>query len=75
MAGTSVRQRKLDNMVYAADLYATGFATDPMEPKAGRRYRRLALEPGSSLSEAEILRNFLGRGPSSRAIFEQLKQG
>ena len=60
-------------MVYAADLYATYFASDPMNPQAGRHYRRLLLEPGSSLPEAQLLKTVLGREPSSRAIFEQLQ--
>lgn len=61
------------SIVYAADLFATGFAADPMDPQAGRRYRQLVLERGSSLSEAEILSDFLHRKPNSRAIFDHLK--
>ncbi len=61
------------SIVYAADLFATGFATDPMDHQAGRRFRQRVLERGSSLPEAEILKDFLHRKPSSRAIFEQLK--
>ena len=46
---------------------------NPMDPQSSRRYRQLVLERGSSASEAEILKDFLHRKPSSRAIFEQLK--
>jgi metallopeptidase MepB len=57
-------------MVYAADLYKSGFAKDPLSSAAGRRYRYLVLQPGSSQSEAETLENFLGRKPSSEAYFD-----
>jgi Zn-dependent oligopeptidase len=59
-------------MAYAADLYAEGFASDPMDYQAGHRYRRLFLEPGSSLPEDLLLENFLGRKPNSRALLKQL---
>jgi len=60
------------SMVCAADLFVAGFASDPMSPLAGRRYRRLVLEPGSSVPENQLLKDFLGRELSSQAIFDQL---
>lgn len=60
------------SMVYAADLFASAFAQDPMSPEAGRRYRYQVLELGSSRPEIEILKGFLGRQPSCRAIFKEL---
>ncbi|KIL85192.1 hypothetical protein FAVG1_11621 [Fusarium avenaceum] len=60
------------SMVYAADLFASAFAQDPMSPEAGRRYRYQVLEPGSSLPEMKILKGFLGREPSCKTIFKEL---
>ncbi|KAM0228809.1 hypothetical protein ACHAPO_010445 [Fusarium lateritium] len=62
------------SMVYAADIFAYAFARDPMNPEAGRRYRHQVLEPGSSRPEMEILKDFLGREPSSKTIFDELSQ-
>jgi metallopeptidase MepB len=60
------------SMVYAADLFASTFAQDPMSPEAGRRYRHQVLELGSSRPEIEILKGFLGREPTCKTIFEEL---
>jgi metallopeptidase MepB len=62
-------------MVYAADLYASVFAKDPLNSVAGKRYRYLVLQPGSSQSEAKTLETFLGRKPNSEALFDELEKG
>ena len=46
-----------------------------MDPTAGRRYRHHFLRPGASRPEAETLRAFLGRKPSSAAYFGSLAHG
>ena len=43
-----------------------------MDPAAGRRYRHHFLRLGASRPEAETLRAFLGRKPSSAAYFASL---
>ncbi|KAG5755281.1 hypothetical protein H9Q69_005501 [Fusarium xylarioides] len=60
------------SMVIAADLFGSKFAGDPLSPGIGRRYRYQVLEPGSSRSEIDILKDFLGREPSSKAILDEL---
>jgi metallopeptidase MepB len=61
------------SMVYAADLYAGAFAEDPLNEVAGRRYRYMVLQPGSSQSEVETLEKFLGRKLSFNAFFNELE--
>ena len=55
---------------YAADLYASAFKADPMNPEAGRRYRREVLAPGGSRPEMQSLERFLGRKPNAKAYYE-----
>ena len=43
-----------------------------MDAATGKRYRRAFLQPGASRPEAETLRAFLGRKPSSVAYFTSL---
>ncbi|KAF4336146.1 metallo ase [Fusarium beomiforme] len=62
------------SMVFAVDIFMSAFAQDPMSPETGRRYRYQVLEPGSSLPEIEILKDFLGREPSSETIINELYQ-
>ncbi|KAF9773434.1 hypothetical protein IL306_008772 [Fusarium sp. DS 682] len=62
------------SMVFAADIFMTAFAHDPMSTEAGRRYRYQVLEPGSSRPEIDILKDFLGREPNSEAIINELHQ-
>lgn len=59
-------------MVYAADLFATGFSEGPLSQSAGRRYRSMILELGASRPESEIIERYLGRPCSSKALFEEL---
>ncbi|CDO71484.1 hypothetical protein BN946_scf184909.g78 [Trametes cinnabarina] len=58
--------------VFAADMYATVFKDDPVDPARGRRYRENILRPGSSKDEMDLLKDFLGREPSSEAFVKQL---
>ncbi|KAF5978683.1 hypothetical protein FCOIX_5729 [Fusarium coicis] len=60
------------SMVFAADLFRSKFAGDPLDPEMGRRYRYQVLEPGSSRPEIDILKEFLGREPSSKTILDEL---
>jgi len=55
--------------VYACDMYAQAFADQPLDPKAGYRYRQLVLAPGGSRGANEILHDFLGREPHEDAFF------
>lgn len=54
------------------DLFVTFFAQDPMDAEVGARYRRDFLQRGAGRPEAEILRGFLGRKPSTVPFFEFL---
>jgi metallopeptidase MepB len=53
-------------------MFASVFAKDPMNGKDGRRYRHTVLERGGSRDEGEILKEFLGREPSSEAFYREL---
>lgn len=43
------------SLVFAADLFATVFKGDPLDPAAGDRYRRCILQPGGSREEIDYL--------------------
>ncbi|OSD07237.1 Metalloprotease [Trametes coccinea BRFM310] len=58
--------------VFAADMYATVFKDDPLDPARGRQYREKILLPGSSKDEMDMLQDFLGREPNSEAFVKQL---
>jgi metallopeptidase MepB len=58
--------------MWADDLFHTGFAKDTMSIEAGRRYRRIVLQPGGSKDSADILREFLGREPNDEAFLRAL---
>lgn len=53
-------------------MFHTVFAKDPMDPKAGRRYRHTVLEKGGSQDEMETLKQFLGREPSIEPFYKEL---
>jgi len=61
--------------VYAADLFETAFAKDPLSPEAGRKWRYEVLERGSSQPELEMLERFLGRPLKLDAIVEHIVRG
>ncbi|THH10464.1 hypothetical protein EW145_g1314 [Phellinidium pouzarii] len=44
------------SLVFAADMYATVFKKDPLDPALGRRYRKEILLPGGSRDELESLK-------------------
>lgn len=43
-----------------------------MSAHQGRKYRLGVLEKGGSLEGAEILADFMGRGPSTEAFYKEL---
>jgi thimet oligopeptidase len=51
-------------------LYA--FKADMLDPKVGRRYREAILSQGGQREETDMVRDFLGREPSSQAFFEEI---
>ena len=61
------------SMAYAADLFTSAFAEDPMCAAVWRRWRYEVLEPGASRPEMDIMKSFLGREPSTKAILDELK--
>ena len=62
----------LYSLSYAADIFDSIFAKDPMNAKEGRRYRRMVLEKGGSQDEMKTIQDFLGRKPSNKAFLKQL---
>ncbi|KAI0372212.1 Metalloprotease [Pilatotrama ljubarskyi] len=62
----------LYSLVFAADMYATVFKPDPLDPARGRLYREKVILPGSSKDEMELLKDFLGREPNAEAFVRQL---
>ncbi|KAL5513671.1 PRD1 [Sanghuangporus vaninii] len=60
------------SLVFAADMYATVFKKDPLDPALGQRYRKEILFPGGSRDELESLKCFLGRPPNSSAFMKEL---
>ncbi|KAK1749430.1 hypothetical protein QBC47DRAFT_441977 [Echria macrotheca] len=61
--------------VYAADLFETAFARNPLSPAIGRRWRYQVLERGSSQPELEMLGRFLGRPLDIHAVLAQIAGG
>ncbi|KAG5349533.1 hypothetical protein C0989_003290 [Termitomyces sp. Mn162] len=60
------------SLVFAADMYATVFKADPLDPTRGMRYRHDILRPGGSREELDSLKAFLGRPPNSDAFLKEL---
>ncbi|KAF7792616.1 hypothetical protein EIP86_003713 [Pleurotus ostreatoroseus] len=60
------------SLVFAADMYATVFKADPLDPARGQRYRERILLPGGSREELDSLKDFLGRPPNSEAFIKEL---
>lgn len=58
--------------VYAADMFHAAFRKDPMNKEAGKDYRKTILKPGGSREPMELLEEFLGREPSTKAFYEDL---
>ena len=57
--------------VMARDMLSR-FGDDLMDPKVAARYREALLARGSSAEEAAMVRDFLGRAPSSAAFFHEI---
>ncbi|KAJ7599941.1 hypothetical protein C8J56DRAFT_3565 [Mycena floridula] len=62
----------LYSQVFAADMYATIFEADPLDPVRGKLYRDKVLKPGASRDEIDILEDFLGREPDAEALLKQV---
>ncbi|KDQ62378.1 hypothetical protein JAAARDRAFT_189705 [Jaapia argillacea MUCL 33604] len=60
------------SLVFAADMYATVFKKDPLNPKLGQKYAECILRPGGSREETDSLKEFLGRPPNSDAFLNEL---
>ena len=60
------------SQVFSMDMFYTVFRVDPMNGAEGRRYRHVVLGRGGSRDEMEVLKEFLGREPNSRAFLEEL---
>jgi thimet oligopeptidase len=57
--------------VIALDLLSA-FDRDMLDPKVGARYREVILSRGSEKEEVDMVREFLGRDPSSEAFFAEV---
>ena len=60
------------SLSYSYDLFYTKFKASPMDNATGRKYRDVILAAGGSREEEDILREFLGRPPSSDAFLKEL---
>lgn len=58
--------------ILAADIWKTCFSADPMDPKAGLRYRQMVLDKGGSADEASMVAALLGREPNTDAFLEDI---
>ncbi|KAJ3555465.1 hypothetical protein NM688_g2565 [Phlebia brevispora] len=70
--GATWQCRYTYSLVFAADMYATVFKADPLDPARGQRYREKILLPGGSREELDSLKDFLGREPNSEAFIKEL---
>ncbi len=61
------------SLVLAMDL-RTAFAADKLDPSVGGRYRSVVLGNGGQRPPKELVKEFLGREPNSKAFFEYLKK-
>lgn len=58
--------------VFADDLFTVFKKNGVLDPKTGRRYRQIVLEPGKMRDADELLEEFLGRAPNNRAFLEKI---
>ena len=58
--------------VFSLDMFYEAFKKNPMDEAQGRRYRHIVLRRGGSKDEMEVLKEFLGREPNSKAFLEEL---
>jgi thimet oligopeptidase len=59
------------SLVYAQDMYSV-FASDPLSPATGKRFREMILAKGGSDDALNLVRNFLGREPNNKAFLKSL---
>jgi thimet oligopeptidase len=57
--------------VLALDMLSA-FGNDLLDPKVGARYRKTILSQGGQREETDMVRDFLGREPSSDAFFAEI---
>ncbi|KIY67106.1 metallopeptidase MepB [Cylindrobasidium torrendii FP15055 ss-10] len=62
----------LYSLVFAADMYATVFKADPLDPARGKRYQEKILAFGGAREELDSLRDFLGREPDEEAFIKEI---
>jgi len=60
------------SQVFSTDMFYAAFKKAPMNGEEGRRYRKIVLDRGGSKDEMEVLIEFLGREPNSKAFLEEL---
>ncbi|KAH7913359.1 mitochondrial endopeptidase [Hygrophoropsis aurantiaca] len=60
------------SLVFAADMYATVFKQDPLDPAMGKWYRDKVLLVGGSRDDLDTLEDFLGRPPNSNAFLKEM---
>ncbi|KAH8104630.1 metallopeptidase MepB [Cristinia sonorae] len=60
------------SLVFAADMYATVFKADPLDPARGQKYREKILRVGGSRDDIDSLKDFLGREPNSDAFINEI---
>jgi len=58
--------------VYAQDMLTRFEKRGLLSDEVGQEYRRLILEPGSSVEEADQIRKFLGREPNEEAFLRSI---
>jgi thimet oligopeptidase len=59
------------SLVYAQDMFSV-FASDPLSPVTGKRFRETVLAKGGSDDALNLVRNFLGREPNNKAFLKNL---
>lgn len=60
------------SQVFSLDMFYEAFKKNPMDGEQGRKYRHVVLARGGSKDEMEVLKEFLGREPNSKAFLEEL---
>jgi thimet oligopeptidase len=63
------------SLVYAQDLWGKFEEMGPLNPEAGKYYRKKILARGGSADEMEMLRDYLGREPKMDAFLKHLGLG
>ena len=53
-------------------MFQSAFAQDPRDRAIWAKYRSAVLEPGASCDGLQMLYEFLGRDPSSDALFKSI---